>query len=98
MGPDDYQAAFARGASLTYEVVAPIILAAIDDLLADLRHHYTRRSPVNPNVRERDLEVTADNYDLGDRFTVYLNWRPSRNDAVGCARIDTHPQNAWAGC
>ena len=34
MGPDDYQAAFARGASLTYEAVAPIILAALDDLLA----------------------------------------------------------------
>ena len=41
-----------------------------------------------PNVREHDLEVTADNYDLGDRFTVDLNWRLHETMLLG-ARVST---------
>jgi hypothetical protein len=36
LGPDAYQAAFARGAALTYEEVAPTLLAELDRLLATL--------------------------------------------------------------
>ena len=34
LGPDAYQAAYTRGATLAFEKVAPTLLAALDDLLA----------------------------------------------------------------
>jgi hypothetical protein len=36
MGPDAYQAAFDSGAALSYEQVAPTLLAELDRLLATL--------------------------------------------------------------